>query len=153
MTLRGSGFAEPAEVFFNDVSATNVVVLDQFSIAASTPAQPPGPATVKVITAAGEDELVDGFIYHRELLLENIDPPRIPDEGGVLVTVTGKGFDDKTVVLFDRNPLRGIQLVDETTLAGYAPALMPGRPEVLVFPSRCPGPTQRPGLCLWHARH
>src|SRR5437763_10026452 len=81
--LRGTSFVEPADVFFGDAKATSVVVLDEVSIAATTPANPPGSVTVKVVTAGGSGELPNGFRYHRELVLLSVDPPRIPETGGV----------------------------------------------------------------------
>ncbi|MCK6551067.1 IPT/TIG domain-containing protein [Myxococcota bacterium] len=130
VTLRGTSFVEPAEVFFGDVPATSVVVLDEVSIAATTPAGMPGAVTVKVTTPGGTAELVDGFRYHKELLVLDVTPQRLPDVGGVLVTITGKGFDAQTIVLLDRKPLAGAELVDAEHIRGFAPALAPGRPEI-----------------------
>ncbi|MEE2903299.1 MAG: IPT/TIG domain-containing protein [Myxococcota bacterium] len=133
VTLRGTSFVEPAEVFFQGIPATNVVVLDQVSIAATTPAGVIGPADVRVITPGGVADLPRGFRYHLELRIDSISPQRLPEEGGVPVTITGKGFDDLTVVLLDRKVLRGTTVVDSETITGYAPALAPGRPEIHVF--------------------
>lgn len=133
VTLRGTAFSEPALVYFGDAPATSVVVLDEASIAASTPPGPVGPVNVRVETLGGVAELANGFTYHRELRLDAIEPARVPDEGGVLVTLVGKGFDDHTVVYFDRKPLRGWRLIDAERMEGYVPALVPGRPEVRVM--------------------
>lgn len=133
VTLRGSNFLEPAEVYFAGQPATSVVVLDEVSIAATAPAGVVGPVTVKVLTPGGEAELPEGFSYHRELRLDAISPARIPEEGGVQVTLTGKGFDAATLVYLDRQPLRGLTLQSETSITGWAPALSPGLPEVRVI--------------------
>lgn len=130
VTLRGVNFFDPAQVYFGDAPATSVVVLDEVSIAATAPAGPVGPVTVKVLTAGGEAELQDGFTYHKELRLDAVSPARVPEEGGVQVTLTGKGYDADTLVYFDRVPMRGVVVVDETTITGFVPALPPGRPEV-----------------------
>lgn len=133
VTLRGTSFVEPAEVFFGDQPATSVVVLDEVSIAATTPPGAIGAVTVRVNTPGGEAELPEGFFYHRELRLDAVEPARIPDEGGVEVAVVGEGFDEHTLVFFDRKPLRGLRVVSEERIVGYAPALEPGRPEVRVL--------------------
>lgn len=133
VTLRGTSFVEPAEVYFQGVPATNVVVLDQVSIAATTPAGVIGPADVRVVTPGGVADLPRGFRYHLELRIDAISPQRLPDEGGVPVTITGKGFDDLTVVLLDRKVLRGTTVVDSETITGFAPALTAGRPEIHVY--------------------
>ena len=133
VTLRGTSFMEPAEVFFQGIPATNVVVLDHVSIAATTPAGVIGPADVRVITPGGVADLPRGFRYHLELRVDSIEPARVPEEGGVEVTVRGKGFDDLTVVLMDRKTLRGTRVIDSETIVGYVPALEPGRPEIHVY--------------------
>ena len=130
VTLRGTSFVEPAEVLFDGVPATSVVVLDEVSIAATTPPGAIGRVTVEVRTPGGAAELPEGFIYHRDLRLDAVEPARIPDEGGVEVAILGRGFDDDTLVLFDRQPLRGQRLVSAERITGFAPALLPGRPEV-----------------------
>ncbi len=133
VTIRGSNFTEPAEVRFDGVSATSVVVLDEVSIAATTPPHPIGPVTVEVTTEGGTAELPDGFTFHREIRLDAIEPARIPDEGGVALTLTGKGFDENTIVLMDRRPIRGLRVVSDTEMTGYSPRLTPGRPDVRVM--------------------
>lgn len=133
VTLRGTNLMEPAEVFFGEAPATSVVVLDEVSIAATAPAGAVGPVTVRVVTEGGEAELPEGFTYHRELRLDAVSPARIPEEGGVQVTLTGKGFDADTLVYLDRAPLRGLTVVGETEITGWAPALSPGRPEIRVI--------------------
>src|SRR5262245_2092631 len=80
VTIRGTSFTEPAQVWFGELQANadTVVVLDAVSIAATTPAHAPGPVTVKVTTEGGTAELPDGFRYHRELLILAVQPARIP---------------------------------------------------------------------------
>lgn len=133
VTLRGTAFSEPALVYFGDAPATSVVVLDEASIACSTPPGPVGPVNVRVETQGGVAELANGFTYHRELRLDSVDPARVPDEGGVFVTLHGKGFDEHTLVYLDRKPLRGWRLVDAERMEGWVPALSPGRPEIRVM--------------------
>ncbi len=133
VTLRGTSFTEPAEVFFGETPATSVVVLDEVSVAATSPEGSLGPVTVRVITPGGEAELPEGFTYQRELLLTGVEPARIPERGGVAVAIVGKGFDENTIVLMDRQPLRGARLVSDTRIEGFAPALAPGRPEIRVM--------------------
>lgn len=130
VTIRGTSFTEPATVTFDDLPATSVVVLDEVSVSATTPPHAPGMVTVKVTTAGGTAELPAAFRYHRELIILAISPQRIPEEGGVPVSITGKGFDDNTIVLFDRKPLIGARLIDAEHIEGFAPALEPGHPEI-----------------------
>ena len=133
VTLRGSDFEDPAGVWFGAVPATNVVVIDANTLAATSPAGSIGPVSLRVETSGGSADLPDAFTYVRELRLDAVSPQRIPDEGGAQVTLTGKGFSSESVVLFDRTPLRGMTVVDAETITGYTPALSIGRPEVRVI--------------------
>jgi len=130
VTLRGTSFLEPAQVFFGSVEATSVVVLDEVNIAATAPPGMIGRVTVRVVTPGGTAELPDGYAYRRDLQVTAVEPARIPEEGGVAVTIRGKGFDPNTIILMDRRPLVGSRVVDAETITGVAPALEPGRPEV-----------------------
>lgn len=133
VTLRGAGFIEPAQVFFGTETATRVVVLDDVSIAATVPPGMIGAVDVRLVTPGGEAVLAGGFRYHRDLRLTSVSPARIPEEGGVAITIEGKGFDEDTVVLIGRRPIRGQRLVSPERIEGFAPALPPGRPEIHAF--------------------
>ncbi|MCC7384058.1 MAG: IPT/TIG domain-containing protein [Deltaproteobacteria bacterium] len=133
VTVRGTSFVEPAEVFFGSTPATSVVVLDEVSVAATTPAGAIGPVDVKVVTAGGEGLLAGGFQYHKDLRVTAIQPARIPEEGGVLLQIDGRAFDASTVILIGRRPLAGARLLSSERIEGYAPAMPPGRPEVYAF--------------------
>jgi hypothetical protein len=133
VAMRGTGFVDPARVFFDGVEVLEPVVLDRQTIAVTAPPHAPGWVDVAVKTPGGTASLPRAYRYHRELLLSAIAPARIPQTGGATLTITGKGFDGDTIVLLDRQPLRGEQLIDSEHIRGYAPALRPGRPEVFLF--------------------
>ncbi len=130
VVLRGANFTEPADVRFGDVAATSVVVLDAVSIAATTPPGAIGPVDVIVRTEGGEVTLPSGFRYHRDLRVTAVTPSRLPEEGGVPVVIEGKGFDDHTLILFERRPVVGARVVSAERIEGFSPALPPGRPEI-----------------------
>ncbi|MFO0723435.1 MAG: IPT/TIG domain-containing protein [Myxococcota bacterium] len=133
VTVRGAHYVEPAQVFFGGVEATSVVVLDDSSIAATTPPGAVGLVDVKVVTAGGEATKTGGFRYHKDLQILKVTPERVPEEGGVLIHIDGKGFDEHTIVLIDRRPLAGLHVISAEALEGYAPASTPGRPEIYAF--------------------
>ncbi len=54
-TIKGSGFTPATSVFFGDVSATDVAVVDSGKIRVKIPVVEPGNLTLKVKTVAGED--------------------------------------------------------------------------------------------------
>lgn len=132
VTLRGTELSEPVEVWFGANSASSVTWLDERTVAATSPPGELGAVTVRLVTDGGAAEVPNGFTYVRELRLDRIVPARVPDEGGVEVTLEGEGFTAETVVLLDRRPLRGLRVVDEQTMTGFVPALTLGRPEVRV---------------------
>jgi len=54
IVIRGSGFAEGATVTIGGIAATNVHLLDAGRLAVTTPALPPGPATIVVTNPKGD---------------------------------------------------------------------------------------------------
>lgn len=132
VTIRGTAFLEPAEVFFGAEPAASVAVLDEGTVAATTPPGSLGAVSLRIVTAGGAAELPNAFTYVRELRLDAVAPVRVPDEGGVELTLTGKGFTPETVVLVDRVPLRGLSVSGEERMSGYLPELPVGRPEIRV---------------------
>jgi hypothetical protein len=54
-TIKGSGFTPATSVFFGDVPATDVAVIDSSKIRVKIPAVEPGNLLLKVKTVAGED--------------------------------------------------------------------------------------------------
>ncbi|MBI2372557.1 MAG: IPT/TIG domain-containing protein [Deltaproteobacteria bacterium] len=133
VVLRGTAFADPLTVRFGGVEATSVLLLDEVSIAATTPPGPIGRVSVSVTTPGGEATLPNAFTYVRDLQLIDVDPADLPEVGGARVKVVGRGFDDHTIVLLDRKPLRGMIVTGPETIEGFVPALRPGRPEVIVL--------------------
>lgn len=55
VTIKGSGFIPATSVFFGDVPATDVTVIDSSKIRVKIPVVKPGNLTLKVKTVAGED--------------------------------------------------------------------------------------------------
>ncbi|MBI4820095.1 MAG: IPT/TIG domain-containing protein [Deltaproteobacteria bacterium] len=133
VVLRGTAFIEPLSVRFGSAEASSVVRLDEVSIAATSPPGPVGRVTVYVDTPGGEAELPNGFSYVRDLQLTGVSPSDIPEEGGVALSFAGIGFDEHTLILMDRQPIRGQKLVSAELIEGFAPALSPGRPEILAL--------------------
>lgn len=67
VTIIGSGFTDGDEVFFDGKPATNVTVVNDTTITATTPAGTAGPVDVTVTTPGGQQgQLDDGFTYVQE---------------------------------------------------------------------------------------
>lgn len=133
VTLRGQLFEEPVVVRFGDVEGANATLLDATSVQVVAPPGAVGDVDVTLATPGGEVTLPDAFRYLPVLEVTSVEPARIPDEGGALLTLRGRGFTDDTLVLLDRKPLGGWIRIDDTEMQGVAPPLAPGRPELRVI--------------------
>ncbi|MBK8013854.1 MAG: hypothetical protein IPK13_21200 [Deltaproteobacteria bacterium] len=133
VVLQGALFEEPVEVFFGSRAATDVVLLDGASMAATSPPGELGTSVaVRVLTPGGEAVREAAFRYQRTLRIDRVTPDHVFDEGGTFVRIEGAGFDEHTLALVDRKPLSGARVVDESEIVGYAPPLRPGRPQIMV---------------------
>jgi hypothetical protein len=127
VTLRGDNLSVPAQVFFGDAEAPVVTLLDRFAFEVQTPPNPEGFVDVRVVTPTGTATLAEAFLYEPVFEITDIEPSRIPSEGGVEVTVRGRGFTPNTLVLFDRTPLSAARRISEEEIVGIAPPVRAGR--------------------------
>ena len=96
----GSGFSRDTAIFFGSAN-TPVELIDGALVGQVPPGQGPGPVNVKVLDPVlGEEILVGGYEYTLDLEVESVTPNRVPSEGGVEVTIRGRGFDEFTRVSF-----------------------------------------------------
>ena len=66
--------------------------MDEFSLVAVAPPAGEGRVDVRVVTEAGESTLADVFSYVRPLVVTLVTPNRVPEVGGVEITIQGIGF-------------------------------------------------------------
>ncbi len=131
VTLTGAGFRAGTPgaitVTFGGQPASDIVVVDDTTITARTPAGAPG-AAVDVVLAneLGTATLADGYAYHPAPTLALVDPASGPSIGGTLVTLTGAGFvangAGANTVTFDGVLATGITVVSDTALTCNTPA-------------------------------
>lgn len=80
-------------------AASNITVVSDTEITATTPAGTEGAADVVVTTAGGSDTLADGYTYEPlpppVPTITAIDPATGTVAGGETVTVTGSGFNEE----------------------------------------------------------
>lgn len=85
-----------ASVTIGGVAVTNLTVVSDTEITATTPAGAVGTADVVVTTLGGSDTLEDGFTYEPlpppVPTITAIAPDTGSEEGGDSVTITGTGF-------------------------------------------------------------
>lgn len=128
VTILGAGLTQGARVFFDEIPASGVLVLDDQSLNCDVPAHAPGLVDVRV-------ELLDeqtvtlrrGYLYRGPLRYEGISPIIGPLSGGVDVTISGEGFTDDTHVLIGGRLVHDLERIDDTLLRGKLPGQRVGR--------------------------
>ncbi|WFB10512.1 IPT/TIG domain-containing protein [Streptomyces sp. LX-29] len=90
VTIIGRGFTNTSSVLFGNHKATDVVVVNDTTITAVTPAGT-GSATVRV-TAAGGTAVIGRFYYRLLPAIDTISVPSGPMGGGGILTITGRRF-------------------------------------------------------------
>lgn len=136
VTLTGRGFdvAAPAVVTFAGLPATDVVVVDENTIEATTPASGSGPVRVEVKQANRRVGRDSAFRYDAALRMLGVRPSRGGVSGGTFVTVNGAGFtsDGPVTVLFGQNPATDVVVVSDNVLVARTPFNLPGLVDVTV---------------------
>jgi len=89
--IKGTGFLHGATVTIGS-AATEVVVLSETEITATTAATAAGSDEVVVADAGGTSTGGPSFTYIAPPALTSIEPESGPTEGGTLVTIKGSGF-------------------------------------------------------------
>ncbi len=122
VTIAGENFFAPMTVTFGGVPATNVVVVNETTITATTPAGPIGPVDVTVTRAGKSGTEPDGFTYMAPPTINAIAPNISPIFGGTEVTITGTGFTAASNVTFGGTAAT-FNVVDDTQIIATAPAV------------------------------
>ena len=117
----GEGFSRDTVLFFGSARATTELIDGQLVGTVPT-GQGPGPVNVRVLDPLlGEDILVGGYEYTLDLIIDSIDPRRVPSAGGVEVTVVGRGFDDDTRLSFGGSTGLRHDIVDDRLMRVIVP--------------------------------
>ncbi len=122
VVITGSGFSTETVVFFGS-RQVDVELIDGDLVGTAPAAAGPGPVTVKVLDPAFAEEevLPGGFEYFAPLAVDSVTPRRVPTDGGVELTVRGRGFNDDTRASFGgQTGLRHV-VIDPTLMRVVAP--------------------------------
>ncbi|WP_313545212.1 IPT/TIG domain-containing protein [Leifsonia aquatica] len=131
VTITGTGFTGTTGVTFGGTPATDVTVVDDTTITATTPAHAPGAVDVVVTTPAGPSEPGD-FTFDAVPAITSVAPASGPETGGTDVTITGTGFTGATGVTFGGTAGTAFTVVNDTTITVTTPAHAPGAVDVVV---------------------
>lgn len=127
-TISGSGFTGATGVNFGDAPATDVVIVSDTEITATSPAGT-GSVPITVVKPGGNitSNGVD-FTYVADNttpagpVIDSFDPTSGPSTGGTTVTIIGSGFDGTTGVNFGNTPGTDVNVVSDTEITVTAPA-------------------------------
>jgi hypothetical protein len=99
VTIFGSGFQAPVQVFFGAAEA-QVIKVDFSQLQVITPTARSagvitGPVAIRIINvnSAKEATLTAGFAFTEKMTITAVGPTQGPAEGGTRVTIEGNGFD------------------------------------------------------------
>jgi len=130
--VRGRGFEDGAEVYFNEhmVQTADTLVIDEHRIQVVTPANPPGDATVRVVV--GEEEAEKEAAYHYDVFW--VSPPSGSIAGGTLVTIEGSGteWEAGAEVTFDGRDATDVDVISPTQIQCRTPQGTVGPADVIV---------------------
>jgi hypothetical protein len=135
--VKGAGLVPGCAVLFADRPATGVVVLDQATVFAVTPAVAPGPAHVSVVNPDGQvGVLAGGFTYVApETLgtpptLTGVSPATGKESMPTTALLTGRGLRSGAFVFFGGFPAGNPLLLSSTIMQAEARPHVPGTVDV-----------------------
>jgi len=136
VTITGTGFVNGASVTIGGTAATNVTVVNDTSITATTPAGKAGQQDVRVTVPNGSMTLTGGFIYGIPPTVATISPVSGPLAGGTKIIITGTGFvSGATVIITARNAniaAIDVIVVSDTTITATTPVGDAGTHDIVV---------------------
>jgi hypothetical protein len=132
VTLTGGEFPADAQVLFDGVAATNVVVANASRLTAVTPAHAAGAVDVTVTGHGQTATLTSGFSYAEPPVVTSIDPKTGSSIGGTTVTIAGTGFQAGATVKFGTTPAESQTVVSSTQITAVNPSLAAGAVDVTV---------------------
>jgi len=122
VTITGTNFASGATVTLGSNAATNVTVVNNTTITATTPAGTAGAVTVTVTVGGQSGSLASGFTYAGLPTVTVVSPNNGPVAGGTSVTITGTNFAPGATVTFGSNAATGVTVVNSTSITATTPA-------------------------------
>lgn len=136
ITVTGTALPPDAQVFLGALPAMGTTVSSEERLTAVTPAGSGGAPSDLMIREAADLEneawLPQAFTFLEPLSIGRVQPERGAIAGNTLVTVSGAGFGESTVVVFGGNRAKDVKLVDSHTLTCRTPVGTVGTVDVRV---------------------
>jgi len=131
--VSGANFMSGATLVFGSVPATNVVVVDNGTITATTPTNPAGLVSVSVTNPDSQSAtLPNGFTYDPPPSLTSVSPGSGPAGGGTAVTVLGANFSNAATLTFGGVPATNVIVANSGMITATTPPNVAGAANVTV---------------------
>lgn len=123
VTITGTGFTGATSVFIGGTAATDLTVVSDSEITATTPAGSAGAVNVVVTTPGGVSTGTGVYTYSSASVpvVSGITPSSGTTAGGTTITITGSGFTGATAVTIGGTPAAGFTLVSDTEITATTP--------------------------------
>jgi len=124
VTIKGTGFTSGTTVRFDSSNATSVVVVDEATITAVTPAHAAGKVDVNVtVPGTSVKSLDDGFTYlGAKPTISSVAPASGPTTGGTDIVIRGTNFASGVTVTLGGTNATNINRVSDTEVRVRTPA-------------------------------
>jgi hypothetical protein len=138
ITLTGTGFSSAAtpSVLIGGACATNITVVSDTTITATTPTGVAGARDVVITTATGTVTGTGAFTYQDAPAILSLSPAAGPTTGGAVVIINGRGFgaSGTPAVTIDGVSATNIERLSDTQIRITTPPGTPGGKAVQVTP-------------------
>jgi len=121
VVLAAQGLGEGVQLLIGGRPATDLEIIDPFTLSARTPPGDPGPQDVVLRLSDGESRLEGGFTYEGAPYPASLAPSWGPETGGTLVFISGSGFSEHDAVWFGDLAALETVLLNPTLLRAATP--------------------------------
>lgn len=135
VTITGTGFVTGTTVNIGGIEATDIVIVNETTITAKTPAHDVGVADVAVTNTNGSGSLTGAFTYEMSpipLTAGSISPASGSSQGGIAITITGTGFVEGAKVTIGGVDATDVVVVNDTAITAKTPTHDAGKADVIV---------------------
>jgi len=133
ITIKGTNFLRGTTVMIGGAAATNVTVVDDTSITATTTLGKAGSNDVVVTSPVGTAILIGAFTYVPvRIVVASISPTSGPTKGGTAVNIIGENFVNETTITIGGNPATDIRVMSATSITAKTPAGKAGESDVVL---------------------
>ena len=135
VTISGTHLTGTTGVTFGGLNATDVIVVNDSTVTAKTPAHPEDFADVEVTTPGGTATLAFGFTYVAPPTLNSASPAAGPIAGGTSVTLVGSNAGSATAVTFGGVPATNLTPIAANVIVVMTPAHAAGVVDIVMTTS------------------